>query len=563
MLYELFIKNLVIIEKEHIQFSKGFNVITGETGSGKSLILKALNLILGMRASKDVIGNFDDHTLLEAVFIIDDEQKLKFLESKSIYLEDSKLIITRYISEDSSTIRINSRITTLSLLREISFILMDIYNQNYGNELSEPSNYIKLIDKYNKDKDSEKLLLELNELYEKKRLLNDRLTNLNLDDESVLREIELINYQINEINLLDLDHLDEKKLDEEFSTLNNISDIKENIALSIDKLSSYDYNAISASSLISQIASLLQQIVEYDSRLDNFYKQVLEIEDSINELSSGMDRYIDTLEVDEDRLSVLEEKIGLLFNLKRKYGKDVEEIKKYYKKIESRKKELNNIDNFRRELKKDLVIIETKMQKISERLSSIRKEKAKNLERDLNSSIIELNIKNGQFKVEFAVKPVDRLGIDKIDFLIKTNKGNNFKSLSKSASGGEMSRIMLAFKTIYANYDNIDSLIFDEIDRGISGRSAQVVGEKILSISKSKQIISISHLPQISALADCHFLVRKYDSNAVTVSEVKKISNSDRIEEIARLIGGVNITDKTKSSAKEMLEMALKLKEEK
>lgn len=560
MLAELFINNLVIIKRDHLFFDSGFNVLSGETGSGKSLILEAINIVLGKRTNKDIIGKFDDKTIIEAVFNLD-EDTIKKLEDKDITFDDNKLIITRTINQQSSSIRINGRVANLSLIKEISSLLIDIYKQGDSNIFMDKGNYLDIIDAYKKDKETIKLKNEINKLFNEKNNLLKKFDEFNLSQEEVSREKELINYQLDDIEQIDLLNIDEEKIDQEYKKLNSITELRESIESSEELISSFDYDKASISSLLANLSSNLSDFSEIDKSIEEVNDKIYTVIDLVNEIYSELDNYKDKLDQNPERLYELEMINQKLFDLKRKYGNEIEDIIEYYDKISLRLKELEKISDLKRNIDKDIKNINKNLEEKSLELSKIRKEKSKNLEKEIKNEIQSLNIINGDFKVLFKNKnKIDSNGIDDIDFLIKTNKGEDLKSLSKTASGGEVSRIVLSFKKIFADYDKIDTMIFDEIDQGISGRTAQIVGEKILDLSKERQILAISHLPQIASLSTNHILIEKFDQKDLTISKSTNIKGNDRVKEIARLLAGVDITDKTMESAKEMIEMAEELR---
>lgn len=560
MLAELFINNLVIIKRDHLFFDSGFNVLSGETGSGKSLILEAINIVLGKRTNKDIIGKFDDKTIIEAVFNLD-EDTIKKLEDKDITFDDNKLIITRTISQQSSSIRINGRVANLSLIKEISSLLIDIYKQGDSNIFMDKGNYLDIIDAYKKDKETIKLKNEINKLFNEKNNLLKKFDEFNLSQEEVSREKELINYQLDDIEQIDLLNIDEEKIDQEYKKLNSITELRESIESSEELISSFDYDKASISSLLANLSSNLSDFSEIDKSIEEVNDKIYTVIDLVNEIYSELDNYKDKLDQNPERLYELEMINQKIFDLKRKYGNEIEDIIEYYDKISLRLKELEKISDLKKNIDKDIKNINKNLEAKSLELSKIRKEKSKNLEKEIKSEIQSLNIINGDFKVLFKNKnKIDSNGIDDIDFLIKTNKGEDLKSLSKTASGGEVSRIVLSFKKIFADYDKIDTMIFDEIDQGISGRTAQIVGEKILDLSKERQILAISHLPQIASLSTNHILIEKFDQKDLTISKSTNIKGNDRVKEIARLLAGVDITDKTMESAKEMIEMAEELR---
>lgn len=564
MLSELFIDNFVIIKRNHIFFEDGFNVLTGETGSGKSLILESINLLLGKRADKDIVGRFADKTVIEGVFELDKKAKDILINNGVIFDEDdNKLIVNRTISQKSSTLRINGRVANLTILREISPILIDIYNQGDSNAFMNKANYIYLIDNYSNDQETIDLRKMIKALVNQKNEYLVKYNNLNLSDEEITRERDLIKYQIEEIDKIDLFSINEEEIDEEYKKLNNINALRESIELAKGVLDSSDYDVNSISSMLGTILSEINSFSDIDSKVSEFYDRISALNDEVNDIYSEMDIYQETLTGDPERAAELEDLIEHIYNLKRKYGANIDDIISYYDEISARIKELDEIEDLRDNLDDILSDIDQKLDKNASKLHEIRVKKSKILEKNINESIADLNIKNGLFKIEFSKKEnIDTTGADEVDFLIRTNKGEDLKSLTKTASGGEISRIMLAFKEIFADFDDVDTMIFDEIDTGISGRTAQIVGEKILDLSNKRQVIAISHLPQIASLASNHILISKEDVGDFTISSTQKIEGKKRISEIARLIGGVNITDITINSASEMLEMAEELRNE-
>ena len=562
MLAELYIDNFIIIKKDHIFFEDEFNVLTGETGSGKSIILEAINLLLGKRASKDVIGRFKEQTIIEAVFVLDEDLTQK-LERIGISFDDDRLIITRNISKNNSSIRINGRLSNINILKEISDDLIDIYKQGDSNIYMNKANYIDLIDSYQNDIETVELRRSLADLYKEKNDYIKRFEDFDLSDEELSRQRDLINYQINEIDSIDLFNIDEIELENEYKRLSNISSLKEGYYKLLELIDSSDYDTPSVSKLLNEGASSIADFVDIDKKSSDLYNRLIALSDELDDIYSDADSYVDFLSTDPEKLENLEDLNKKLFDLKRKYGNSIDDIKAYYNSIKERLIELDQIDDLRNNITSVLENIDKKMLENAERIHDIRVKNIKSLEKSLNKEIVELNIKNGKFKVDLTKKEnIDKTGYDEIDFLIRTNKGEKLTSLTKTASGGEISRIMLAFKEVFASFDDIDTMIFDEIDTGISGRTAQIVGEKILDLSKKRQIIAISHLPQIASIANNHILISKEDTGDFTISSSKTITDNDRTLEIARLIGGVDITEITIKSAEEILTMAEDLRNE-
>lgn len=562
MLAELYIDNFIIIKKDHIFFEDKFNVLTGETGSGKSIILEAINLLLGKRASKDIIGNFKDQSIIEAVFLLKDDLIQK-LTNLGISFDDDKLIITRNIGKNSSSIRINGRLSNINILKEISDDLIDVYKQGDSNIYMNKANYVDLIDSYQNDGKTKDIRSKLASLFKEKNDYLRRFKDFDLSDEELSRERDLLNYQIDEIDSIDLFNLDEEEIESEYKRLTNISSLKDGYYRMLELLDSSDYEIASASKLLNEAASNISDFITIDKKSSDLYNRLVALSDELDDIYSQADSYVDFLSTDPEKLEALEDLNKKLFDLKRKYGNNIDDIKAYYDSMKERLSELDQIDDLRNNLTNILSDIDNKIMKYSEEIHEIRINKIKSLEKSLNKEIVELNIKNGKFKVGINKKEnIDKTGFDDVDFLIRTNKGESLTSLTKTASGGEISRIMLAFKDVFASFDEIDTMIFDEIDTGISGRTAQIVGEKILDLSSKRQIIAISHLPQIASLANNHILISKEDDGNYTISSSKNIKEDERTLEIARLIGGVDITQTTIKSAREILKMAEDLRNE-
>ncbi len=385
----------------------------------------------------------------------------------------------------------------------------------------------------------------------------EKFEKLDLSEEEITRERDLINYQINEIEEVDIFNIDEEKLDREYQKLNNISSIMNSSNKIKEYLDSSEFGQVSLASMINECISEITSYTSVDEKIEDIYKSLVNISELINDVYQDIDSYESSLEQDPERMYELDMINQTLFSLKRKYGSSIEDIKEYYDKISLRIKELDEIESLRSSIDKDIAKIDKDLSDYASKLSEIRRNKSKILEAEINKAIKELDIKNGKFKIEIGKKEsLGANGFDDIDFLISTNRGDSLKPLSKTASGGELSRIMLAFKEVFSDADSVDTLIFDEIDTGISGRTAQVVGEKILDLSKKRQIIAISHLPQIASLANNHILIKKEDVKDFTISRTEKLSNGDRSLEIARMISGVDITSTSKKSAEEMLQMA-------
>jgi DNA repair protein RecN (Recombination protein N) len=562
MIVELNISNFAIIDDLKINFTKGFNVLTGETGTGKSIIVEGIGMILGQRANRNMVRTGKEKSILEGIFYLDNPQKINMvLENFGIDRDPSNyLLISREIHNNGRSIsRINGRTVTLTMLNRITSNLVDIHGQHEHQSLLDVENHIKLIDTFG-NVELRTLLGNVKEAYIELLKEKKKLEELSLDTIERDREIDLLKYQIDEIHDANLSKYDEDEIMKEYNKLSNIKEIGYNLGGIADSIGNENQHTISIISNISKCISNMKNIINYDNVLEE-YNNVLEyISFELQDLYRNILDYLENINIDEERLEFLEDRIDTINNLKRKYGSTIEDILRYKDSVEKRYEELLNNEKEVEKTLKRIEVIKEILSDYCNQLTEIRKIIGKKIEALITKELKDLNMENVIFKVDFSkLDDFTQSGWDRIEFLISTNKGEDLKPLTKIISGGEMSRIMLAFKRILADYDNIPCLIFDEIDTGISGRTAQIVGEKIKMISKKHQVICISHLPQIAALADTHFLIDKQINNDKTSTFVRKLNKQERINELSRLLGGVDLTDTTKLHAREMLEMSKKL----
>lgn len=564
MLIELNIKEFAIIEKATVCFSDGLNIITGETGTGKSIMVDALNLVLGGRSDKSYIKDGSDKTIVEALFFIEDSSRVaSILEEYGIDLEDdNNILITREIHRSGRSIsRVNGRTVTLSMLLKLTRRLIDIQGQHEHQSLLSSDQHIKFIDllggnKLNEYKD--KVKKEHKELVSLKK----ELKNLQGNEMERERTIDLLKFQVEEIEEMGLEIGEEETLIRDHKILSNSQELS-NLVDSINEqlsLSSYSNNSVIDS--IRSISRTLSELTNYDESMKVHEETLESISFSLEDVSREISNYGNNIEFDGNKLIDVENRLGKLNDLKRKYGSTVEEILKYKDQVLEELRILINLDEEMEKMNLRIQSSEEKLTKYCNKLTRERKNISIDLEKKMICELKELNMENSSFKVKIdQLDDFTKDGKDKVEFFISTNLGQSLKPMSKIASGGEVSRIMLAFKNILAEVDNINSLIFDEIDAGISGRTAQIVGEKILQISKKHQVICITHLPQIAAMADTHFLINKGpDENEKILTSIERLKEEERVNEICRLIGGVYVTDTTKRHAEEMIELSKKQK---
>lgn len=562
MLKELSIKNFAIIDDLKIEFDSGLNLLTGETGSGKSIIIEALGLVLGGRGSKDLIRTGENKAVIEALFYIEDNIK-PILSKYGYETEENILIISREISLNYPSItRLNGRPITLNILNNITPNLIDIFGQHEHQSLLNIQNHQILIDSLG-DKEHKDLLEKIRTTYEVYMEEKKKWGEMNKTSSEREREIDLLKYQIDEIDAANLTSEDEFEIENNFKKYSNIQSIQIGLGNVLENLNSSTYDKNSILDLFNNCINLLNNIKNFDSEIIQYHDKFNNLRYELQDLAREIDYYLESLEVDEEKFIYYRDRLDLVNKLKKKYGLTIDKIFEYRNKIFNEYENLINYEKKIEQIDKNIKKYEEILIKDSLLLRTKRIDISKKLEYKLTQELIELNMGNVIFKVDFKEKEnISNNGLDDIEFLISTNPGENLKSLSKIISGGEMSRIMLGFKNILADNDSIPTLIFDEIDTGISGRTAQIVGEKICKISKNHQVISISHLPQITALADNHYKIYKESEGCITLTKVRKLTYDERVLEMARLLGGVNVTETTINHAKEMLSMSKKIKSE-
>lgn len=551
MLLELNIENFAIIENMKIEFEPGLNVLTGETGSGKSIIIDSLGLVLGQRANKDIIKKGKDRAFIEAVFSSYDEETKDLLLEYGIESGDL-VVVSKEIREKGPTItRVNNRTVTSQILSKISSHLIDIFAQHESISLMDNKNQLKLIDDFS-GKDQEELLGNLKDLVHEINSLKNEYHEKSTMEQNKDREIDLLEYQIKEIEDAGLSDYDDEELYDDFNVLNNMTDTL--IKLSEAKsLINEGYETSSLEDILDKVIANVVEVTRYNKDLKEVEENLEDIRFRISDIAKDLDRYVSSSEVDEERLQFLRKRIDLVNNLKLKYGNNVKAINSFYEEISERLRFLQNFEDNLNKLLKKIEEKEAEATVLADKISQKRKKTSEILEKKVEEEINKLNIKDAKFKIEIKEKELSFDGIDKIEFLIAPNLGQDLMPMAKVASGGEMSRIMLGFKSIIAEKDNIPTLVFDEIDTGISGKTAQIVGNKIKEVSKDRQVIVISHLPQIVALADTHFAIKKDVVNNSTISTIDKLNYDERVNEVARLIGGMNVSEIAIETAKEMI----------
>ncbi len=551
MLHELNIKNFAIIEDMRVSFTKGLNVLTGETGSGKSIIIDALGLLLGKRASKSIIKNGEDLAYIEGVFTTKNMETLSMLEESGVEVEENQIIITREIYlERPGVSRINGKTVTTGMLSKISQGLIDIFAQEERQYLFDRKNQRILLDSL-LGREHLQNLKKLEEVYRELLVAKEEYENLKNSESGMKREVDMLKFQIEEIDAAALKDEDEN-LEDELRRAINVSGILENLNEAQNILSS-SYEGISVEDGIDRIITNVYSILKYDNALETLLNDLEDIRYKLRDISSELSSYGSSLEVDEEHLYYLNQRVDTINTLKKKYGSTQEKIREFYNQASSRLELLEDFENALINMENRIKTLEDSAMEIARTISNNRIKYARELEVKMEAELQELNMTHAGFKIEISEKNLSQDGIDSIEFLISTNLGEGFKPMASTASGGEMSRIMLGFKSIIAKNDSIETMIFDEIDAGISGKTADIVGKKIQKLSEENQIIAISHLPQIVSKSYSHYLIEKEVVDGGTTSSVRRLNDDERVLELARLIGGLEISEHTIAAARELL----------
>lgn len=557
MLELLHIKNIAVIDEAEIEFDNGFNVLTGETGAGKSIIIDSINMVLGERTSKNLIRNGEKKASVEAMFYINSKEIINELDSLGIETEDGNVIIYRDINtEGKSVCKINGHLTTASFIRQISDQLINIHGQQDNQSLLTPSSHIKFLDGYaNITSDISAYKNEHKKVCE----IEEKLKSLQFDEQEKERQIDLYSFQINEINDADLKPGEDEALSERKKFLNSIGKIAEVVNSSHTLLYESEKSVYDE---FSGIANEFLSVSQYDKKLNEIYERLNSIAIDIDDIIYQIREYRDSIEYNENELDEIEIRLDTINKLKRKYGSSIEDILSYSNEICDKLDKINKSDKETECLKKELDTALSEREKLADILTEKRTKKSIELSNKICSELNDLDMSKVRFAVDIKKGEYTKNGCDDVEFLISVNAGEPLKPLSKIASGGEMSRIMLAIKSIFADTDPVDTLIFDEIDTGVSGRAAQKIAEKINKIALNKQVLCITHLAQIAAMADTHFLIEKNVENEKTYTSVRKLDGKNRQNELARIIGGAKITDTTISAAAEMIDMANKIRKQ-
>ncbi len=559
MLESLHVKNLALIDEQEVTFSKGMNILTGETGAGKSIIIGSINLALGAKADKDYIRTGADYALVELVFSLDGHSCDKIREMDLPIEEDGTLILQRKIMAGRSICRANGETITAGQLKGLSGYLLDMYGQHEHQSLLKPAAYKKMLDDYVGEKIDENKA-RLKEKLADYRKCQEELESQNTDEAMRMREAKLLEFEVNEIEAAALNPEEDEQVEKKYRRMVNAKKMKETV-YQVHGLTGYEEEG-SAGLAVGYALKELKTIAAYDEESGPLIDQLTDIDDLLNDFNRSMAQYRDSLAFDEEEFAYLEERLNILNHLKDKYGNSIAEILKAQEEKQKALEKLNHFESYMEQLKIQAKAQEEEILKLCRKISNLRKKAAAPLADQLREAMIDLNFLDVEFSIAItAQEEFTAEGFDKVEFLISTNPGEKPKPLWQIASGGELSRIMLAFKTVFADKDETDTLVFDEIDTGISGKTAWKVSEKLGKLSKNHQIICITHLPQIASMADAHFLIEKGVKNERTVTGIRELGEEEGLGELARLLGSGKLTAAVLENAREMKETAQKVKE--
>lgn len=551
MLQNLHVKNLALIDETEVEFGPGLNILSGETGAGKSIIIGSINLALGEKVQKEMLRDNGESALVELIFFVEDADTIEAIRTLDIEMEDDTVILSRKITGGRAIGRINGEAVSASKMKAVASLLIDIHGQHEHQSLLSKKKHLEILDTFAKESLGDKKE-KLAQCYQEYRKLKDELEHANLDGEERARELSFLEYEVKEIEDAQLTVGEDEELEAVFRKYSNGKKIMDAVGAANAATSEDDE---SASERIGRALRELSSVSAYDERVKEMEEQLTEIDNLLSDFNHELASYLSDEEFDEETFYETEKRLDLINHLKSKYGNTIADILKYGEEKAERITVLNDYDAYLAGLQKNVSEKEKQLEQLSRKVSDIRKKESKKLTESIKNALLDLNFLDVQFMMEFAETDYTANGIDDAQFLISTNPGEPVKPLGKVASGGELSRIMLAIKTVMAS-DKIGTLIFDEIDSGISGRTAQMVSEKMNALGRSHQIICITHLPQIAAMADSHFLIEKSVENQATVSKIHKLTDEESVEELARMLGGVEITDTVLENAREMKQMA-------
>lgn len=554
MLQNLYVKNLALIDETEVEFGPGLNILTGETGAGKSLLLGSVNLALGGKYSADMLRSGEKSGLVELTFTVDDERIRRRLEQLDLFPEDGCLTLSRRLMEGRSVSRINGETVSARVLRDAAGLLIDIHGQHENQTLLQRRNHLSLLDLYAKEETSP-LRKEMTEQFRIYQELCRKKESSAMDDESRRREAALAEFEVKEIEDAALVPGEDEELEEQYRRMTESRRVTESVA------ETYQYTGEdargNASDFLSRAIRSMQEAAEFDGTGSRLYGQLIEIDSLLNDFNRELSEYAKSFEFSDEEFQETETRLNLINHLKAKYGKTISEILAYCGEKRQRLTELEDYDTFMRELDKKTEEALGAVEKTAEELHKVRERAAVTFAGEIQKQMQELNFLDARLEIRLTdAGHYSAGGKDEAEFYFSANPGEPLKPMGNVASGGELSRVMLAVKTVLADEEDTPTLIFDEIDTGISGITAGKVGEKLRLIGRSRQVICITHLTQIAAAADSHFLISKETDGRTVKTDIALLDEEASVQELARMLGGANVTGTILESAGEMKELA-------
>ncbi|MDM8247192.1 DNA repair protein RecN [Lacrimispora saccharolytica] len=554
MLSSLHVKNLALIQEAEVEFGSGLNILTGETGAGKSILIGSINLALGKKLSREMIREGADSALVELVFETENpkvEQALKEMEIESLH---GQVLIVRKITGSRSISKINGETCTTAQVRRIASLLLDIHGQHEHQSLLYTDRQLEILDAYGKE-EIDPLRARVREAFRQWKELRDSLKEYELDEDARMREISFLEFEIREIDDAQLRDGEDETLEQAYRKMSNARNIVQ--ALAAVRAMTGDGEGQSAGEQIGRAVRELSQIAGMDESLQQMQSSLLTIDDLLNDFNRELAGYMEEFTFSEEEFYETEKRLDEINRLKAKYGDSIPAIRRYQEEKQEKLEKMLHFEEQKEKLQKEEEKARQTLEECSQELSGIRCKYAGCLSKSIEEGLKDLNFLHVIFQIQFGrTAQYTENGFDTIEFRISTNPGEPVKALAKVVSGGELSRIMLAIKTILADRDETESLIFDEIDTGISGRTAQMVSEKMAQIGRRHQVLCITHLPQIAAMADQHFEIRKDVVDQDTVTRIHALDEESSVRELARMLGGAKITDSVLANAEEMKELA-------
>lgn len=554
MLIHLHVKNLALIEDIEVEFGPGLNILTGETGAGKSVLLGSMQLILGGRTARDMIRTGASCALVELLFQVENKKAEQALNSLGIFTEEGQVLLSRKIMDGRSINKINGETCTVGQMKAAAECLLDIHGQHEHQSLLYQEKQLEILDAYGREK-IRPAKEAVRQSYEEYRKYMRALKELDTDEEQRNREKAFLEFEISEIEKAHLVPGEDEELETLYRRLNNGKLILETLQ-SVHSLTGYDSGQGAGEAVGTGVRELLR-VTEYDTQLESMAETLQEIDGLLNDFNRELSSYVEDLSFDDETFYETEKRLDQINGLKAKYGRTIEEILEYQNTQQQKLEKLARYEENFLEARQNLKKAEEQLEKDSYVLSEIRKDYSKTLTEKIIEGLRDLNFLDVKFRIDFQRKQefTDN-GYDSIEYEISTNPGESVKPLGRIVSGGELSRIMLTIKAILADRDQIETLIFDEIDTGISGRTAQKVSEKMAVIGSCHQVLCITHLPQIAAMADTHFEIEKHQKGSETITEIHPLGERESVRELARLLGGAEITEAVLKNAMEMKELA-------